>query len=77
MNQPIEDGQSNTELLRSYSTRKVGERDVLTCLLCKNDLKVSKGMTYSTVTFNSLTDRLIYGVLVLLNLANERVILAL
>jgi hypothetical protein len=45
MNQAIENGQSNTELLRSYFTRKVGERDVLTCRLCKNDLKAPKGMT--------------------------------
>jgi len=33
MNQVIE--QNNTELLRSYFVRKVGESDMMMCRLCK------------------------------------------
>jgi len=38
MNQVME--QSNTELLRSYFVRKVGERDMMMCRLCKKELSV-------------------------------------
>jgi hypothetical protein len=35
MNQAVE--HSNTELLRSYFVRKVGERDMMMCRMCKKD----------------------------------------